>query len=323
MQLPVDLTRAVEGLAARPGDIGAARELSARYFGKRGGGDGASLLCGDADALARAYVISRMPATYAAVLRALEMVLDAVGEGFLQTPVSLCDLGAGPGTSLFAATQRLSLSSATLLEREPAMIAMGQTLLAQAYPQLAAAYLSRSFAQGELPQADILTAAYSLVELPPEQAIAVALEACEKADKFFLLVEPGTPAAFGRLRSIRDALIQSGMYVYAPCVSNAPCPHAEGEDWCAFSVRVARSALHRAMKMGDAPFEDEKFCVLAAGKTPLPLTGSRIVRHPQIQKGFVQLSCCGKNGAELKRVTRSMQGFKQARKASQGDLLRE
>src|SRR4030088_3418112 len=75
-----------------------------------GGGSGA--IRSEADALA--YAVSRMPATYAAVTASLN-ALGEIRPGF--APNSLLDVGAGPGTATWAATEAFSsLQSFPLLD---------------------------------------------------------------------------------------------------------------------------------------------------------------------------------------------------------------
>ena len=79
----------------------------------------------------------------------------------------------------------------------------------------------------------------------------------------------------------------------------------EGDAWCRFAVRVERTRLHRALKGGEAPFEDETFCFLAvarAGRGPGP--GARAA-HPQAMKGHVALTLCTPQGLRRRVVGRS------------------
>ena len=43
----------------------------------------------------------------------------------------------------------------------------------------------------------------------------------------------------------------------------------EPDDWCHFTCRVARSRLHKLLKGGEAPYEDEKFAFLAVARQPV------------------------------------------------------
>ena len=86
-------------------------------------------------------------------------------------------------------------------------------------------------------------------------------------------------------------------------------------------MRTERSKLHKLLKSGDSPYEDEKFAYLAAVRGNVSKTGRRILRHPQINSGFVELRVCTANGIEDVKVTRSMKEFKRARKAECGDMI--
>src|SRR5690625_2078394 len=71
-----------------------------------------------------------MPATYAAVHAVLSEVGLRLSQGAFQ---SLLDVGAGPGTVMWAAAQVFpGLEQATLLEREASMMALGKRLAREA-----------------------------------------------------------------------------------------------------------------------------------------------------------------------------------------------
>src|ERR1700733_8056098 len=80
-----------------------------------GGNSGA--IRSEADALA--YALARMPATYAAVTASLN-ALREIRPDF--APANLLDVGAGPGTATWAATEALpSLQSFLLLDTNRAL----------------------------------------------------------------------------------------------------------------------------------------------------------------------------------------------------------
>src|ERR1700754_4322720 len=97
-RLPEALRTAIEEVAGRPAGIaGRAAELSSAYRQMQGS---AAAVTDRADIAA--YLLTRMPATYAAVTRVLDEVLGRVS-GF--EPRSLLDAGAGPGTAAWAAAE--------------------------------------------------------------------------------------------------------------------------------------------------------------------------------------------------------------------------
>lgn len=142
-----------------------------------------------------------------------------------------------------------------------------------------------------------------------------------RAGQAVVLIEPGTPEGYLRIREARDQLIAAGLRVAAPCPHDGTCPIEVGQDWCHFSARVSRSSLHRQVKGGSLPYEDEKFSYVAATRFPVEPVPSRITRRPQIRKGLVLLDLCGPEGEGLTRATVSKRHgdlYKAARDADWG-----
>ena len=91
-------------------------------------------------------------------------------------------------------------------------------------------------------------------------------------------------------------------------------------DWCHFSQRLGRTALHRRLKSGELGYEDEKFSYVVASKLPVCKAAARIVRHPTVRKGHLELQLCAPGGLRKETVTRSQgEKYKQARKAKWGE----
>lgn len=152
-----------------------------------------------------------------------------------------------------------------------------------------------------LPEADLVTVSYVLGELTAPARTAVVAEAA-RAGQAVVLIEPGTPEGYLRIREARDQLIEAGLRIAAPCPHDGTCPIQVGQDWCHFSARVSRSSLHRQVKGGSLPYEDEKFSYVAATRFPTEPAASRITRKPQIRKGLVLLELCGPEESGLTRV---------------------
>src|ERR1700674_3132804 len=76
-----------------------------------------------------AYLAVRLPATYAAWWRVFSEVRRLAPETAIG---SLLDLGAGPGTALFAAAEVFpAIQQATLMESDAALIHLGRSMVAQ------------------------------------------------------------------------------------------------------------------------------------------------------------------------------------------------
>lgn len=249
-------------------------------------------------ALARAaYLVTRVPATYAALTRATaELPFE---------PDTWLDLGSGPGTAGWVAP-----CDVTFVESNSGWIGTtpGRWMEAD---------LRR------LPHVDpheVVSISYALNELAPAARPRLIAEAWHLASKALVLVEPGTVEGFGHIRAARAQLIELGAHLHAPCPHQVECPMAE-PDWCHFAVRVERTRLHRIAKGGDLSYEDEKYSYLIAVKEPATPAGARILRHPKIQSGLIELRLCTQEG-ELQnaRITRKNKDqWRVARKADWGD----
>ena len=136
-----------------------------------------------------------------------------------------------------------------------------------------------------------------------------------------MLVEPGTPQGFARLRAVRQALVGEGAAPVAPCTHALACPIA-GDDWCHFSVRLARSRAHMHAKAASVPFEDERFAYLVLARDGAPPEGARILAPPHHAKPGITFRLCTEGRVEERHVARREgAAYKQAKKLEWGDIL--
>jgi ribosomal protein RSM22 (predicted rRNA methylase) len=275
------------------------------------------------DAHRAAYLAVRFPATYAAIYRVFAEIKLRAPECEI---TSLLDLGAGPGTTLFAATEQFPhLRQATLIESDAGWIAVGKRLAEQGESPVVqqSQWLKQDLRSGlACEKHDLIVISYTLGELPQAAAEAVLKKAWKCAGKFLVVVEPGTRRGFAAINAARSWLIANAATTLAPCPHHFICPMAAAADWCHFSQRLERTSQHRQLKGGALGYEDEKFSYLVAAKDSSPSAGARIVRHPGKHSGHVQLALCTAEGViENRTITRSSKdAYKRARKAEWGDL---
>ncbi|CAN5792731.1 small ribosomal subunit Rsm22 family protein [soil metagenome] len=268
-----------------------------------------------------AYVAFRMPATYAAMHSVMGQLRLRMPDW---SPDSLLDVGAGPGTSLWAASRYWSqLRSNTLIDGDKHMAEIGRRLAARSDEEVlsSAGWRSNWFgAENSLPGSDLVVAGYVLNELPSEDLMSSVVRLWGATDGALIIVEPGTPAGFDIVRNTRRHLISLGARIVAPCPHDDRCPMAGG-DWCHFSARLARSRLHLSVKPGDAGFEDEKFSYVVAIRGDGEPAPARIVRHPYYRRKMIELQLCTPSGLERAVLTRRKDSdrYRLARSASWGD----
>ncbi len=320
MELPPPLRqavdRALEGVALA--DLATtASALSERYRQERR--DGRSHVGSRREALA--YLAVRLPATYAAVRASLAAVAQARPDF---APRTVLDIGAGPGTALWAASDCWpGLGDALLIEASPVFRDCGEGLAAEAHlPPVT--WRTADVARDTIESAprDLVIMAYVLNELDPELRPKVLERLWRATADTLVIVEPGTPAGWQRILDARRQLIDLGAHVIAPCPHAHDCPLAP-PDWCHFAERVARSRMHRQAKGADVPWEDEKFSYLALSRTAAPAAGARIIARPRKGSGRVTLKLCRSDGSAGEQLYSRRDGelYKRASRSGWGSSL--
>ncbi len=267
-----------------------------------------------------AYLMVRMPGTYAAVRAAFRAAKESRSEF---APVRLLDLGTGPGTALWAAGEEFpSLQKLEGVERDGGFVSLGRELAKEvASVAIREADWHNSDLRSWKPEKkyDLVVASYSLGELSVVERKQVLLSAWGACDGLLAVVEPGTRRGFEAIAEIRDWLIGAGATLAAPCPHALECPMKAAGDWCHFSVRVERSADHRRLKEGELAYEDEKFSYVIGSRLPARTPAARIVRHPMRYSGYTRLKLCTVEGLKQETVTRSQkERYREAKRAEWG-----
>ena len=250
-----------------------------------------------------AYLVTRMPATYAAAHAVLGELHGIAVE-------SLLDVGAGTGAASLAARELWGAAlPVTLLDRDSGFLEAARQWLPDAR------VLSNDLLRLEdLPPHDLVVAAYSTGEL--DRSVTGLL--WNAARVALVIIEAGTPRGYQLCLGVRDQLLAGGAYMIAPCPAATPCP-IESPDWCHFAARVERSSLHRRIKDADLGYEDEKFSYIALARHPVALPEARIIRRPVHQPGLIELHTCTAGGLRTELVRKSnREAYRAARHATWG-----
>lgn len=321
MQLPAQLQYAINQLLDGENLVElskASERLSMRYRAELRDGN----MHLDKKSAALAYLAARLPATYAAVYAALCHTLDVMPDF---APANQLDVGAGPATAVLAAHQLFSsLKGAVLVEQSEEIRKLGQYLISQTMdfaPIWENVDVTRLKIE-DISGADLVTLAYVLDELEPDEQNALVDRLWQKTEHVLLIVEPGTPAGWNRLMEQRRRLIADGGFIIAPCPHPFDCP-VQPPDWCHFSQRVERSRTHRLTKHADAPYEDEKYCYVALSKKIVNLDYYRVLNQPRRSSGKVNLSLCLPNGQQKTEIVtkKNKECYIRARKSSWGSKI--
>ncbi len=312
MRYPGELDQAVAAwLEARGGSLRAGQEALHSRYGAGGSSAGIDL---------GSYVAARLPATFAVNLAVLGEVARLL-PGF--APASLRDAGAGPGTASWAALSVWpDLAAVEQREASAPFRALAQGFNgASGMAALEGAKVLAGDVRDEAGPADLVVASYVLAELPEDQAGDVAHRLWTDTGGVLVVIEPGTPAGFARVRRVREALLRAGGHVAGPCTHDLPCPMA-GKDWCHFKERVQRSRAHMHAKGAIVPFEDEPYSWIAISRQPAVRGAGRIIAPVQHSKIGVTLPVCTSGRIEERRIaSRDKATYKAARKLRWGDTI--
>ena len=189
--LPAALKAAFEaklhGLSRQDAGQRAAR-ISQTY---RGGGTSGTIAT-EADALA--YAVVRMPATYAAVTACLNALMELRPDF---APTTLLDVGAGPATASFAATEAFaSLTSFNALDANPVLRTLALDLAIETDRLRGLDYVlgNARISLDKAVPADFVVASYVINELSEAERSTIIDALWAKTRDTLLIVEPGPPA---------------------------------------------------------------------------------------------------------------------------------
>jgi ribosomal protein RSM22 (predicted rRNA methylase) len=315
-ELRAALQRKAEGLS-RNNAANRAAAISQTY--REGGGSDA--IRGETDALA--YALTRMPATYAAVVGCLNALREIRPEF---APESLLDVGAGPCTATWAAAQAFdSVNEFAAIDANPVLRTLALDLATDQARLRSLRYAQSEASAGlrDAANADLVIASYVIGEMNADRQAMLTDLMWSKTRDTLLVVEPGTPAGYRRIIDLRGRLIAQGAYVIAPCPHDEECPliafsakHVLGRDprmgtasreenaskqkaapdWCHFVQRLPRSRAHKYLKGAELPYEDEKFSYVALARTPAPQHPARMLAQPLVTKAEMRVKLCRPGG---------------------------
>jgi ribosomal protein RSM22 (predicted rRNA methylase) len=268
------------------------------------------------------YLLTRLPATFSACLRVCQEMRARQKNLVIET---FGDVGAGPGAGLWAAAQVFeTLTKATLIEKDLDFLGMGKEIASFSSQEVVQQALWKCQDMTRIESfepRDLIMLSYSMGEIPEHFWKELVPKLWQATQKVLVIIEPGTPAGYSRILKLRSMLLEMGGFLWAPCPHVGKCPLKE-QDWCHFSVRVARTSLHRKLKSGALGYEDEKFCYLVFGKEICPAYSSRILRHPIQGSGHIQLTLCQSGEVHQRIISkRDKEKYREIKKLNWGDVI--
>ena len=317
MELPLDIKNTLESLLDEyPRDI--IKDSAKRIIDRYNNIDNSNNNHINSDIDTKVYSVIRYPATFKAFSGALTYSISRY-IGDINNIKTAIDFGAGSGAASLVTLLNLNLESVTLLEKEKTMIDIGEYLFKSIHLNNKVKYTKSDITKDKYDiHSDLVYSSYVLNELDKKDIYLILDKMWECTNQILVVVEPGTPKGFEIIKMVREYLLSKNGYILAPCPHMDKCPMSSN-DWCHFSTRVSRSKLHKELKSGDAPYEDEKYTYIAFSKSPCTKCNNRILRHPKINNGFITLEVCSKDGLKQIKVTKKdKEMHKVARKSSAG-----
>ena len=316
MDIPQELKEAIETAITGTKHaelINESQKISEKY--RENDGKGKRLVTEQSEAIA--YAISRMPSTYCAVYSVLSHSL----KNYDKSIKNVIDIGAGTGAASWAVSNVLDIEKITCLEREKAMRDIGMKLMNQHVNNVEWREFDLIIHEFD-EKADLVITSYVINELNKSDREKAILKMWQATNDLLVIIEPGTPEGFKHILEAREILLAQNANIIAPCAHNGKCAINPEEDWCSFYVRVARSGIHRQAKKGELGYEDEKFCYIAFSKEAVCTNENRILRHPQINSGYVKVKLCTQNGIEEKTYSKKdKELYKRVKKLDAGDTI--
>jgi len=271
-------------------------------------------------------------------------------------PLTILDLGSGPGTGMFGAQaafpsqkihfilidqNRNILRDAESLHREMATQSTLDTIDADLTrgPNWARPHGARPHGASPLPRtppADLILAVNLLSEIPGPRRLPLIeglLRNRLKTGGKILIVEPALQRTTRELMELHDQILRNRSgFVYAPCLHQTACPMlaANRRDWCHATIEWQRPGwIERLDHLVGIRKDYLKCSYLLLGREPAPVVSNetwRVVSGHLNSKGKSELLLCGPGGLpELLRVTRLDRDRSEANRifdeAQRGDLI--
>lgn len=290
------------------------REISKRY--RENNATGKKLIKNNKEAVT--YAIYRMPSTYCATYSVLKHVLE-INKFSIKNCI---DIGAGTGAATWAIHNVFDLDKILCLEYQEEMMNIGKKIMENTSLKNVE-WEKFNICTDEIKnKSDLIITSYMINELREDEKEKAILKMWNSTNNLLVIIEPGTPNGFKNILKAREILLNNGANMVAPCCNSNKC-QIKDDDWCSFYVRLDRSGIQRMVKDGELGYEDEKFSYIVVSKEKLQNNKiSRILRHPQINTGFVKVKMCTENGIEEKTISKKMgEIYKKVKKLDAGDII--
>jgi ribosomal protein RSM22 (predicted rRNA methylase) len=275
-----------------------------------------------------AYIALRAPATYAQIYSALLQVTERLPDW---KPVTVLDIGCGPGTGVWAAKTLLpSLQTAVCVDCEKAFLDVGMQISKTSQLPIAIEWQRQQIKNWIETNAsttyDLIIVANVFNELSTEVFERLIRQVVKRSSGIVLIVEPGTSAGYNIIQTISKTVLPTETLI-------APYIHSfvESTDyWIHFPQKFKRPEFQRrirqSMREGTlmaSDWEEAKYSFVAFGKMPPQKEiWGRCVEPVEKQKGFLTVPVLTKDGVTTIRILkRNKQEYRFAKELRWGECI--
>jgi len=321
----LDRVARAEGLALSPPKLASAvRALSGAY----NAGEFARSRASDALAARLSFSFPRdVPKSACAARELAHFGLVALPS---DRALRVLDVGAGLGASTWGLARLLALHGArgaidaTMIDEDARALALASRIADARRREgeievrvSTRATSARSFSSRE--RYDVVLVGQSLGEIDARDDAQISLlgallEGALERDGSLVVIEPALRDRTRRLHRVRDALAQSGVTIFAPCLHAAPCPMLAREtDWCHEDLPIdLPSEVAAIARAAGLRWQGLTFSYLVLRRDGATLRdrvapgARRVVSLPIVTKGKSELMFCAGEGsaAAIRRVAR-------------------
>ncbi|TPX34970.1 hypothetical protein SeMB42_g04417 [Synchytrium endobioticum] len=281
----------------------------------------------DTPTYVKAYLAKRFVGSYSAITHVLQQLATRLPD---YHPKHVLDVGAGPGTALWASSQFWTADAYTAVEPSRHMAHALQEISNAAYGTRIITIEPRLNTKI---QADLVICAFVLTDIATQSSRAELIDSLwSSSTDILVLIESATPSGFKLIEDARAQILKKcthgSIHVVAPCPHEFACPMSRTKSWCHFPRRYLPTAKMRALnpKSPDTLTSIKfSYCILRKSPPP-PLTQRYPILNasPMKQKGHVTLDYCAPSGQLERAVISKKKGnYKAARKIQWGDVWSE
>lgn len=236
-------------------------------------------------------------------------VASRILPAYARSPGRLVDLGGGWGpAALWGALNGFSVK---VIESEKQRVALGKELFRRL--GLHVDWEIRSVGPSDAAQADLAVWSFSLREMVGSvqqgaHHIGQAFQRMAEGGRI-LILESGAKPGSRFVMGVRDAVLEEGAPVLAPCQSELKCPARAAGDWCHFTWRLPLGPVgSRIASSAGRKGNELHVSWLMVGEGDKP-TASRVLQVRRLGKVGAQVLICASDGLQRVVVHRKLKSL--------------